>query len=396
MRILVVNTGSSSVQLQLVVTGAAHASADDAKVELAAKVESLKGDAHLVVDGKRRPAKARQHAEGAREILDTLGESLREVHAVVHRLVHGGARYREPVRIDEEVMAAIRDLETLAPLHNSVAREVIEALRERLPDVPHVAVFDTSFHARLPEQAFTYAIAPELARAYGIRRYGFHGTAYRYMANRYAKLRENGSTRPAKVVAVHLGGGCSVAAIDGDHSVETSMGMTPLEGLVMGTRAGDIDPGIIELLATRENKSAAEVVDLLNRAGGLKALSGLTEDTRVLVEEMATNPRAALALEVFCHRIVKYVGAYLAVLDGAEALLLGGVINENTPWVRERVCRQFAWCGLELDAGRNADTIDREGRISTDTSRLHAWVIPAREDLQLAFEAACLIEGTRT
>ncbi len=392
MRLLVVNTGSSSVQLQLVAVADDARDADGGTVEVSAKIENLRGAPKLVLNGESRAASSTNHAAAALEILDAAPDVLAagRIDAVAHRIVHGGAVFREPVRIDDAVLAALRELEALAPLHNTVARGVIDALRGRLPDTPHVAVFDTAFHAGLPDVASTYAIAPELAAKHGVRRYGFHGTAYRYMVRRYEKLA--GAQRDtAKLVAVHLGGGCSAVAVDAGRSVETSMGMTPLEGLVMGTRAGDIDAGVIELLARREHQTTSEVIDVLNRKSGLRALSGTTEDTRVLVKTMHDDPRARLALEVFCHRIVKYVGAYLAVLGGADALLLGGVINENTPWVRERVCRRFAWCGLELDPARNAATIDRDGRISTDGSRLQAWVIPAREDLQLAFEAACLM-----
>lgn len=386
-----VNTGSSSVQLQLIATADRQRSADDAQVLFSGKIENLKQQPRILLGDAKRPAKSTNHADGAVELLDAAGDALapESIDVVVHRMVHGGARYSDPVRIDDTVLAELHALESLAPLHNTVARKVIASLRTRLPRPPHVAVFDTAFHATLPEVARTYGIAPDLAAKHGIRRYGFHGTAYRYMVDAYSRISGNPS---ARVVAVHLGGGCSVAAVDGGTSVETSMGMTPLEGLVMGTRSGDIDPGVIDLLAREEGKSASEIIELLNTRSGLRALSGTTEDTRELVKTMHDDPRAKLALEVFAHRIVKYIGAYLAVLGGAEALLLGGVINENTPWLRERVCRQFAWCGLTVDDARNAASIDVQGRISTDDSRLHAWVIPAREDLQLAFEAVRLIE----
>ncbi len=390
MRILVVNTGSSSVQLQLVVASTRPASPDDCEARFSAKIEDLKGTPKLVLNGDKRPATSNSHADGALELLTAAGDALASIDLVAHRVVHGGSAYSAPTRIDDAMLRTMETLDQLAPLHNTVARRTIETLRERLRKIPHVAVFDTAFHASLPEVAATYAIAPALAKKHGIRRYGFHGTAYRYMVGRYARSLGI-PLEKTKLVAVHLGGGCSAAAVAGGRSVETSMGMTPLEGLVMGTRAGDIDPGVIELLAQRENLSTREVIDVLNRQSGLRALSETTEDTRLLVKASPTDARARLALEVFCHRIVKYVGAYLAVLGGADALLLGGVINENTPWVRERVCRHFTWCGLSIDTARNVATIDRDGRITSDDSRLHAWVIPAREDLQLAYEAACLV-----
>ena len=389
MRVLVVNTGSSSVQLQLVVTSPDQSSADDGRVAVSGKVENLKGQAALVLDGERRSATSRSHADGAREILEAMRLDTAGIDCVAHRVVHGGDLYSAPVVIDDTVTTNIGKFTELAPMHNAVALACIATLREMI-DVPHIAVFDTAFHADMPVTAKTYGIDPALAAAHGIRRYGFHGTAYRYM---YARYLQNARRSSAKVVAVHLGGGCSVAAIDGGRSVETSMGMTPLEGLVMGTRAGDIDPGMLAKLGD----TVADVLDLLNTKSGLKALSGLTEDTRVLVKEAACgNVRAKLALDIFCHRIIKYVGAYLAVLEGADALLLGGVINENTPFVRAAVCKPFGWAGLTLDARANDATIDRDGRISNDTSSLHAWVIPAREDLQLAHEAAALIERGTT
>jgi acetate kinase len=394
MNILVVNTGSSSVKVQRVVTRERQESADEGVVAFSANLENLKQTPKLIVDGKSSAAKAQTHAEGFNEILQRCKEKLDvgSIDVVAHRVVHGGAEYVEPTIITDKVAKAIRNLDALAPLHNEAAFQAIAAARELLPKAKHVAVFDTALFADLPETAKTYGIDYALAQKHGIRRFGFHGTAYRYMLARYAKT-AGVSLATSKVIAVHLGGGCSVAAISEARAIETSMGMTPLEGLVMGTRAGDIDPGVIGVIADREKLSLEATLTLLNQTSGLRALSGITEDTRVLVKKRETEPRAQLALDVFCHRIVKYVGAYLGAMQGADAILLGGVINENTPYVRAEVCKHFEWAGLTLDTVRNDALIDREGLVSTDDSRLKAWVIPAREDLQLALEATRLVVG---
>lgn len=396
LNVLVINTGSSSVKIQRVVTHVRQESADEGAVKHSVTLENLKHAPKLIINGKEESAKARSHEDGVREIFERCADvlDLATIDVVAHRVVHGGHAYVDPTEITDDVTNAIRELDSLAPLHNEAACQAIAAAREMLPKATHVAVFDTSFFASLPETAKVYGIDYDLTQKHGIRRFGFHGTAYRYMVARYAQLAKV-SPATTKLVAVHLGGGCSAVAIADGRVVDTSMGMTPLEGLLMGSRSGDIDPGVIGVIAEREGLSLDATLALLNEKSGLRALSGITEDTRVLVEERESNPRAQLALDVFCHRIVKYVGAYLATLRGADVLLLGGVINENTPYVRSQVCNSFAWAGLQLDAKRNAEVIDRDGPISTDDSTLQAWVIPAREDLQLAHEATRLVAGSR-
>jgi acetate kinase len=289
---------------------------------------------------------------------------------IAHRVVHGGGRLPDVVKIDREVLRVLREVSPLAPLHNGPALEGIEATLGA--GVPLVAALDTAFHASLPPRAWRYAL-PELP---GVRRYGFHGWSHRYVTERYAILA--GSPEPT-IVTLHLGSGCSAAAILRGRSVDTSMGYSPLEGLVMGTRAGDLDPEIL-IHMLHDGVSLHELERMLNHEAGLKALAG-TADVRKL--QGSGDPAAELALDIFCYRIRKYLGAYLAVLDGAEAVIFTGGIGENAPDIRRRVCEGFDWAGLALDAERNG----RNGpRISADGSRLAAYTIPTDEERIIARE----------
>jgi acetate kinase len=295
---------------------------------------------------------------------------------IAHRVVHGGGRLPDVVGIDREVLQVLREATPLAPLHNGPALEGIEAT---LPaGVPLVAALDTAFHATLPPRAWRYAL-PELA---GVRRYGFHGWSHRYVTERYAILA--GSPSPT-IVTLHLGSGCSAAAILRGRSVDTSMGYSPLEGLVMGTRAGDLDPAILTHML-HEGMSLQQLESMLHHQAGLKALAG-TGDVREL--QRRSDPAAKLALDIFCYRIQKYVGAYLAVLGGAEALVFTGGIGENAPEIRRRVCEGFRWAGLMLDSEQNR----QNGlRISADGSRLAAYVIPTDEERLIARETLRLMK----
>jgi acetate kinase len=301
--------------------------------------------------------------------------------AVAHRVVHGGSRFEAPVLLEPEVEAEIRRLVPLAPLHNAPALEGIDAAR-RL-GVPMVAVFDTAFHAALPERAWRYALPATLPAE--VRRYGFHGLSHQYLAERYTEL--TGSKQPA-IVTLHLGSGCSAAAIRGGVCVDTSMGMTPLEGLVMGTRAGDLDPGAI-LYLLRAGTSLESIEQMLHHEAGLAGLAG-TPDMRALLAR--SDAQARLAVEVFCYRIRKYVGAYLAALGGAEAVVFSGGIGENSPEIRRVVAEGLECFGLTLDAERNSAGPDA-GRISTGGSRLHAWAIRTDEEVLIAHLAVGRLEG---
>lgn len=276
-------------------------------------------------------------------------------------------------------------LEAIAPLHNQPAVSVIHASRDKL-DVPMVAVFDMVFHRHIPDRAKLYAISPDLTARHKIYRYGFHGISHQYLTDHYAQI-VGKSTESINIITLHLESGCSATAIQAGKSIDTSMGFTPLEGLMMGKRSGDLDPAIVGYLARKENVEVSEVEDWLNKKSGLLGLSGVSHDTRQLMQQFETNEQVRLALDVFCYRIRKYIGAYLAALEGAEAIVLGGGINENTPFVREQVCKGFEWCGLKLDDERNRKTINCAGRISSDDSRLHAYVIPVEEGLMIAQEA---------
>lgn len=348
----------------------------------------------------RRSLEVTDHATAAQQVMRWLRSiglmGPGGIEAIGHRVVHGGGLFLEPVLIDDRVLAAIEGAAGLAPLHNAPALGAIRAARAVDEGLPMVATFDTAFHRTLPDRAAQYAIPLELAAKHGIRRYGFHGLAHRYMVERYAYI----TSRPVqevRLITMQLGNGCSIAAVEGGRSVDTSMGFTPLEGLVMGTRCGDVDPSLAGYLAHREGVSVEEVEGWLNTRSGLLGLSGRSADMRELLQaEAQGDSRAALAVEAFCYRARKYLGAYLVVLGGADAVILGGGIGENAPAVRERICAGMGWCGLELDRGRNARTVGSEGRISRDGSRIDVYVIPVDEAAVIARDTVrCLRRGGR-
>jgi len=295
-------------------------------------------------------------------------------------------------------LRAIEDCIELAPLHNPTNIKGIIAAREVLGSgVPQVAVFDTAFHQTLPEHAYLYALPYQLYRRHRIRRYGFHGTSHRYVAYRYRQL-HNISRDQTNVITLHLGNGCSIAGIRDGNSQDTSMGLTPLEGLVMGTRSGDLDPAIIDFISVKEGLSSNEVETLLNKQSGLLGISGLTNDMRELLAEEQENSdrRAHLAIEVFCYRARKYIGAFLAAIGGADALVFTGGIGENSPELRARICKGLEWMGLELDQAKNAGAArDFEGVISNEASRLAAYVIPTDEELLIARDTVRCVKGVQ-
>jgi len=321
--------------------------------------------------------------------------SLSDVHAVGHRVVHGGELFRESAIINDEVLKRIEDCIDLAPLHNPNNVKGILAAREVFGrGMPQVAVFDTAFHTSLPEHAFLYALPYHLYARHRIRRYGFHGTSNRYVAYRYRTLRQL-TREQTNVVTLHLGNGCSATAVRSGRPVDTSMGMTPLEGLVMGTRSGDLDPAILSLIATKEGLSPTEVESLLNTQSGLLGISGVTNDMKVLQQELPEHDdrRIRLAIEIFCYRARKYIGALLAGMGGADAVIFTGGIGENSPEIRAAICGGLEWAGLTIDPNQNAQTIGREGQISSADSRLRAWVIPTDEELLIARDTVRCILG---
>ena len=318
-----------------------------------------------------------------------------DIHACGHRVVHGGEAFKQSALIDDRVLKGIEDCIDLAPLHNPNNVKGILAAREIFgKDLPQVAVFDTSFHHSIPEQAYLYAVPYHLYRRYRIRRYGFHGTSHRYVAFRYRALR--GLTREqTNIITLHLGNGCSATAIKAGDSVDTSMGMTPLEGLVMGTRSGDVDPAVVGVIARKEAISPSEVDTLLNTQSGLLGISGLTNDMRELQAEMKEHDdrRVRLAIEIFCYRARKYIGAFLASMGGADAIVFTGGIGENSPDVRARICSEMEWAGLKIDSARNEKTVGHEGLISSDDSKLLAYSIPTDEELLIARDTVRVILG---
>jgi acetate kinase len=311
-------------------------------------------------------------------------------------VVHGGERFRSSVRIDAEVRHGIEEMIELAPLHNPNNLRGIEAAQRALGNgVPQVAVFDTAFHQTLPEHAFLYAIPYPLYRRHQVRRYGFHGTSHRSIAYRYRTL--TGRRREdVRIITLHLGNGCSACAIAQGESVDTSMGFTPLEGLVMGTRAGDLDAALLDYIAAKEGLTLPQVEAMLNNQSGLLGISGLTNDMRDLLAEAHEHQdrRARLAITMFCYRVRKYIGAYLAAMGGADAVVFAGGIGENAPEIRAQICDGLQWAGITVDlAANSALTAGREGRISTSTSSFEAWVVPTDEELLIARDTFRVVEG---
>ncbi len=406
MRILVLNAGSSSIKFQLIETDAAAiAGASDRRLARG-QIERIGGEAILTLDAAgRQPVKStaalRDHAAAVEHIIawlvsDESGvpvSSVGQIEAVGHRVVHGGERFTHSPRVDDEVRRGLEDLIELAPLHNPHNLRGIAAARTVLgPDVPQVAVFDTAFHHSLPETAFLYAIPYQFYRRYGVRRYGFHGTSHRYVAYRYRQLTGRGRDE-TRIITLHLGNGASACAIAGGRSIDTSMGFTPLEGLVMGTRSGDLDPAVLEFLSIKEGLSLRELDSMLNKQSGLLGVSGLTSDMRELLTEEAEHGdrRARLAIDLFCYRVKKYLGAYLAAMNGADAVVFTGGIGEHAPEIRRRICSDMDWLGIGIDGERNAAAT--EGRIDRDGSRVALWVIPTDEELLIARDTWRVVTG---
>jgi acetate kinase len=409
MNVLVLNSGSSSLKFQVITTDLQRIKQHQDDRICRGEVEGIGGEAIIRFQHRGQPAQtftASLHDVSA--ALDYLVryiasersgvteiKSTADVQAVGHRVVHGGEMFTESALIDDRVLKGIEDCIDLAPLHNPNNIKGILAARELFGKaVPQVAVFDTSFHHSLPEQAYLYAVPYHLYRRHRIRRYGFHGTSHRYVAFRYRALR--GLTREqTNIITLHLGNGCSAAAIKGGSSVDTSMGMTPLEGLVMGTRSGDLDPAIVSVIARKEGLSSSEVDTLLNTQSGLLGISGLTNDMRELQAELKEHDdrRVRLAIEIFCYRARKYIGAFLAAMGGADAVVFTGGIGENSPDARARICAGMEWAGLHLDAVKNQETVSREGKICTDDSKLLAYAIPTDEELLIARDTVRVILG---
>jgi acetate kinase len=396
MKILVLNCGSSTLKFQLIET--AEASQPERKLARGLVDRIGAGASYRFeaagADSTENSAAVATHEDAVRLVMDWLktNSGSNQPQAVGHRVVHGGDRFVSSVLIDEAVIAELEALCEIAPLHNPGALSGIHAARKILgAGVPMVAAFDTSFHHAIPEHAAIYAIPFELSERHKIRRYGFHGLAHQYDIGRYAELIGKAVTY-VSAVTLHLGNGCSATAIRDGQSIDTSMGFTPLEGLVMGTRSGDLDPALVSYLARKERVDAAEIDSWLNQRSGLLGLSGLSNDMRELTSAYQTNPRARLAVDVFCYRARKYLGAYLAVLGGAaQAVIFSGGIGENAPMVRKNILSGMEWCGLNIDAAANEAVIGRDGQISSSDSKLDIFVVHTDEEAIIARQTARII-----
>jgi acetate kinase len=403
----VLNAGSSTLKFQLIRTDRERLTANGDEKLARGQIERIGGEAIITLTvgsavARRTTAPLRDlraaidYAISVLVTANTGVSSVGEIEAVGHRVVHGGERFQRSVLVDDVVLKGIEDTIELAPLHNPANLRGIAAARHALgPGVPQVAVFDTAFHHTLPEHAYLYALPYQLYRRHRVRRYGFHGTSHRYVAHRYRQITST-AREHTRLVTLHLGNGCSACAIANGDSVDTSMGFTPLEGLVMGTRSGDVDPAILDYVADKEGLSLQEVEGLLNKQSGLLGVSGLTNDMRELLAEAEEfgDRRARLAVEIFCYRARKYIGAYLAAMGGATAVVFAGGVGENSPAVRQRICAGLEWAGLTVDPVRNHQTVGgREGPISAAGARLEAWVIPTDEELLIARDTYRAVEG---
>lgn len=386
--VLVVNAGSSSLKYQVL-------DAETGETAATGLVERIGGPGRLrhTSDGRthEQDVTCRDHAEA----LDAARAALREhgpdlgglgLFAVGHRVVHGGPDFTEPVVIDDDVVATIEELVPLAPLHNPANLEGIRGARSAFPDVPQVAVFDTAFHQTLPAEAFTYAVPPEWRERHRVRRYGFHGTSHSYVSRRTAELLGR-SPDHCNVIVLHLGNGASACAVRGGRSIDTSMGISPLEGLVMGTRSGDVDPALGAYLERVAGLDTAAYDTALNKASGMKGLAGVSDLREVEDRADAGDEDAILALDVMTYRLRKYVGAYAVVLGRVDAIAFTGGIGENSTVVRRAVLDGLGALGVELDATAN-DGGEPERRVTTADSSIAAWVVPTNEELEIA--RACL------
>jgi len=391
MNILTINCGSSSIRYQLI-------NREKRKVlakGLLGKIGKANSSQIHYVKGKtiRRKDKIANYEEGVKKIFCLLLDKKRgviqdisEISAVGHRVVHGGEDFFHSTLINDEVIKKVKSYIPLAPLHNPPNLAGIEAARNLLPDVPQVAVFDTAFHQNLPEKAFLYALPYQYYEKYKIRRYGFHGTSHRYIAKRTAKFLEK-PLKELKIITCHLCSGCSIAAIDKGKSIDTSMGFTPLEGLVMGTRCGDVDAAAVLFLMEKENFTISQMDNLLNRQSGLLGISGISNDLKEVHRcAVKGNQRAKLALEIFVYRIRKYIGAYIAILGGLDALIFSGDIGENEADIRGRICQGLEFLGVYLDKKKNRARSKASRFISTESSPAKILVIPTNEEEMIAEE----------
>ena len=396
MNVLVVNCGSSSLKYQLI---------DSESETVLAKglCERIGIDGRLVyqksgLDKEITEADMPTHKQAIQMVLDALVnpstgaiKSLSEIDAVGHRVVHGGEKFACSTVLTPEVLAVVEECNDLAPLHNPANLIGIDACRELMPDVPMVGVFDTAFHQTMPKKAYLYGLPYEYYEKYKVRRYGFHGTSHSYVSKRVAEITGKPYDQ-MKIIVCHLGNGASISAVNCGKSVDTSMGLTPLEGLVMGTRSGDIDPAIMEYIAKQENKNIEEMTAVLNKKSGMLGISGVSSDGRDLEAAAASgNKRAELALDAFNYRVIKYIGAYAAVMNGVDAIAFTAGIGENNKAMRQAVCDSLSYLGVKLDPEKN-DVRGEERIISADDSKAQVLLVPTNEELAIARETLALVK----
>ncbi|MBK8447051.1 MAG: acetate kinase [Micropruina sp.] len=391
--ILLLNAGSSSIKYQVI-------DADDEDVLASGIIQRIGDESGTIdhrVDGQTHHQTRGFPNHGRAltvlvQMFDEFGPALASVKAVGHRIVHGGALFNSTTVIDDEVLAHLREVSPLAPLHNPPAIAGVEAARRSLPDVPHVAIFDTAFFSTLPAEAYTYAIPRELAAEHGIRKYGFHGTSHSYVSRKVADVLGKPYDSFNQIVC-HLGNGASISAIANGVAVEASMGLTPLAGLVMGTRSGDVDPGLHAFLARQVGMSIDDIDNVLNKKSGMLGLSGVT-DFRDINELIAEGDEGAtLALAVYTHRLLSFIGSYIAILGGVEAITFTAGVGENNPGLRAAIAKRLAFLGVTLDEAVN-DTRSKDARaISTPDSSIAILVVPTNEELAMARETKAAISA---
>ncbi len=396
MKVLVLNSGSSSVKYQFIETSTRNVMAKG-------QVERIGMDdavlTHIRADGDtvKISAEILDHNIAIEYVIAVLMsknhgviKDKSEIEAVGHRVVHGGETFSGSVLITDEVIEKIRENIELAPLHNPHNLRGILACKRLLPDTPQVAVFDTAFHQKMPEYAFIYGLPYELYKKYKIRRYGFHGTSHRYVSKRASEIL-GVPIEKLRIITAHLGNGCSMSAVKFGVSIDTTMGFTPLEGLLMGTRSGDIDPAVILYIMSKEGLTMAEVNALLNKHSGLIGISGVSSDMREIIKEMKNgNYRAKLAFEIFCYRIKKYIGAYACAIGGVDAIVFTAGIGENSPDVRKKACEGLEFLGIKIDDEKN-NSPEKEKIITTDDSTVKVFVIPTNEELVIALDTAEIV-----
>ena len=395
MNVLVINCGSSSLKYQLI-------NSDTEAVLAKGLCERIGIDGRLVYqlaghDKEITEAPMPTHKEGIQMVLDALVnpktgavKSLSEIDAVGHRVVHGGEKFAQSVVLNEEVLAKVEECNELAPLHNPANLIGIRVCQELMPGVPMVGVFDTAFHQTMPQKAYLYGLPYEYYEKYKVRRYGFHGTSHSFVSKRLAEFL-NLDYNNSRLIVAHLGNGASISAVLDGKCVDTSMGLTPLEGLVMGTRSGDIDPAIMEFIAKKENLDIAGIMDVLNKKSGVEGLSGVSSDFRDLEAAYHEgNPRAIAACEVFAYRVAKYIGAYVAAMNGVDAIAFTAGIGENTSFIREKILAYFGYLGITMD--KEANMVRGEDKIiSTPDSKVTVCIIPTNEELAIARETVALV-----